>query len=89
MKDAVDSHRTNLRTLDQLISNISKADSVSLDADFEDKLNEVKEGVNKLTDEVKAATSGGLCLLLSQTVGKCGVGGSDVSIFVFQRTMVR
>lgn len=59
MKDAVDSHRTNLRTLEQLISNISSADAVSLDENFENDLKKVRDRVNELADKVKNSNTGG------------------------------
>lgn len=64
VKDAVDNHRSNLRTLEQLISNISSSDSVALDEDFEKKLKSVHEKVNKLTEDVRSATVGGKFLFL-------------------------
>lgn len=59
VKDAVDSHRQKLQSLQYSISNISSSDSISLDADFEDKMKSVRNKVDKLALDAKGATGTG------------------------------
>lgn len=58
VQDAVNAHRQSLHSLEQTITNISNSDTVPLDADFERKLKEVVDKVDKLADDVKSSTAG-------------------------------
>lgn len=57
VQDAVNIHRTSLKSLEQTITNIStSSDAVPLDKDFEVKLRTVYDKVNKLAEDAKKAT---------------------------------
>lgn len=58
VQDAISTHRTNLKNLEDVLRNININPTVINDADFEQKLGEVQAYVNELETNAKLATGG-------------------------------
>lgn len=59
VKDAVDSHRANLRNIQEAIANISSSATIVSDEDFDKKMKVIFDRVDKLLDDVQSATQAG------------------------------